>query len=96
MIDLDQLGVVAAPRTPAEIVMAAALRGRVVRLTRRQRQICRLMRRGLAYKQMGAELWLTEDTIKLYAHKIHRRGLTNADMVLVGLALEMARPERDD
>ena len=48
-------------------------------VTERQRQVLALRAEGLTAKQIGAELWVTEETVKHHLREIHRTlGARNA------------------
>jgi RNA polymerase sigma factor (sigma-70 family) len=51
----------------------AELRGRLARLTPRERQVCDLVAAGLLNKQIAAELGASEKTIKIHRSRVMRK-----------------------
>ncbi|MBI2440413.1 MAG: response regulator transcription factor [Lentisphaerae bacterium] len=57
---------------------AAAIRGRVEKLTPREREVMKLVVTGLLNKQIGAELGITEKTVKVHRGRVMQKmGVTS-------------------
>ena len=89
-VDLGVLGFVERPTTPAQVAMAAGLRGRNIRLTRQECRIAAGLRQGWAGKRIAEEMGIQYGTWKVYKSKLHSKGFTDADLVLIGFALELS------
>jgi DNA-binding CsgD family transcriptional regulator len=65
-------------------------------LTVRERQIAEAVSRGLSNKQIAAELWIAEGTVKYHLSNIYTKlGLTNrTQLVALALSYEPAETTR--
>jgi FixJ family two-component response regulator len=65
---------------------------RLARLTRRERQVCDLVIKGLINKQIGSELGMTEKTVKVHRGQVMRKLEVTSVAALVRLFADF--PER--
>jgi FixJ family two-component response regulator len=67
---------------------------RLARLTRREREVCDLVERGLLNKQIAYELGTSEKTVKVHRGRVMRKLEVDSVAALVRL-LEVGRPNRN-
>lgn len=79
-------------RTPAELLAQRAIgikRGRAAILSRREQDIAIGLCDGLEFKQIAHRVGSTNSTVKVQTSRLHKRGWTNAQLIMYGLALRL-------
>jgi FixJ family two-component response regulator len=66
---------------------------RLARLTKRERQVCDLVARGLLNKQIAYELGTSEKTVKVHRGRVMRKLEVESVAALVRLLLQISPPE---
>ena len=66
----QQLMIAVSEHTEAKREMLAELRGYIVELTSREKEVVNLVRRGMLNKQIAGELNLSERTVKFHVSNI--------------------------